>query len=115
MKSILVIDDETMILDAIKIIFEDMGYAVETFSDSRDGIAEALRKDYDLIVVDIRMPGLNGAEVTEAVMKAKPAARILVVTAFPNDPLAQRALSAGAFALLKKPFEIAKILDFLKG
>lgn len=115
MKSLLVIDDETMILDTMKIIFEDMGYGVATFADSRAGVAEALRSDYDLIVVDIRMPGLNGAEVTEMVMKERPAARILVITAFPNDPLAQRALAAGAFALLRKPFEIAKVLDFLKG
>ena len=113
-KSILAIDDETMILDAMKIIFEDMGYEVTTCSDSREGIAEALRKDHDLLVVDIRMPGLNGAEVTEAIRKGKPEARILIVTAFPNDPLVQRAMNAGAFALLKKPFEIAKILDYLK-
>jgi DNA-binding response OmpR family regulator len=62
MKNILVIDDETMILDAIKVIFEDIGYAVKAFSDSLGGTEEALRSDYDLILVDIRMPGMNGAE-----------------------------------------------------
>ena len=114
MKSILVIDDETMILDAIKIIFEDMGYSVKVFSDSPAGTEEALRSDYDLILVDVRMPGMNGAEVTESIKKAKPKARILIITAYPNDPLAVRALGAGAVGLLKKPFEIAKIIDFLK-
>lgn len=113
-KSILAIDDETMILDAMKIIFEEMGFEVTVCSDSRAGIAEALRKDHDLIVVDIRMPALNGAEVTEEIRRGRPDARILIVTAFPSDPLVQRALDAGAFALLKKPFEIAKVLDFLK-
>jgi CheY-like chemotaxis protein len=100
-KSILVIDDETLILDAIKIIFEDMGYEVETVSD------------FDLILTDIRMPGRNGAEITEAVLAKKPKARILCITAYPNDPVAERAVNAGAVGLLKKPFEIAKILDFL--
>ncbi len=114
MKSILVIDDETAILDAIKIIFEDMGYAVEVFADPQAGMEEALRNDYDLILVDIRMPGMNGAEVTEGIRKAKATARILIITAYPTDPLAARALEAGAFGLLKKPFEIGKILDFLK-
>jgi DNA-binding response OmpR family regulator len=57
MKSILVIDDETMILDAIKIIFEDMGNAVKVFSDSPEGTEEALRNDYDLILVDVRILG----------------------------------------------------------
>jgi two-component system chemotaxis response regulator CheY len=114
MKSILVIDDETMVLDAIKIIFEDIGYAVKIFSDSKAGLEEALRTDYDLILVDVRMPEMNGAEVTEGIRKGKAGAKILIITAYPGDPLAARALQAGACGLLKKPFEIAKILDFLK-
>jgi CheY-like chemotaxis protein len=112
-KSILVIDDEPMILDAIKIIFEDMGYAVNTFSDPVEGTNEALRSEYDLILTDVRMPVRNGAEITEAILARKPAARVLVITAYPGDPLAERAIKAGAVGLLKKPFEIAKILDFL--
>ena len=112
-KSILVIDDETMILDAIKIIFEDMGYSVQTTSDPLHGTDEAIAGNFDLILTDVRMPSRNGAEVTEAVLARKPTARILVITAYPNDPLAERAIKAGAVGLLKKPFEIAKILDFL--
>ena len=113
-KTILVIDDETMILDAIKIIFEDMGIAVRTTPDPLQGTDEAIANDYDLILTDIRMPVKNGAEITEAILAKKPSARILVITAYPNDPLVQRAMGAGAIGLLKKPFEIAKILDFLK-
>ena len=113
-KSILVIDDETMILDAIKIIFEDMGISVQISADPLEGTEEAIRNDYDLILTDIRMPVKNGAEITEAIMSKKPKARVLVITAYPNDPLVQRALGAGAIGLLKKPFEIAKILEYLK-
>jgi len=113
-KSILAIDDEEMILDAIKIIFEDMGYTVHTNSDPVKGTEDALANDYDLVLTDIRMPGRNGAEIVEAVLAKKPGTRILVITAYPNDPLAERAIKAGAVGLLKKPFEIAKILDFLR-
>jgi CheY-like chemotaxis protein len=112
-KTILVIDDETMILDAIKIIFGDMGYDVHTTPDPIQGTETALSQDFDLILTDIRMPVRNGAEITEAVLAKKPGARILVITAYANDPLAERAIKAGAVGLLKKPFEIAKILDFL--
>jgi DNA-binding NtrC family response regulator len=113
-KTILVIDDEMMILDAIKIIFEDMGISVRATNDPVQGTNDAIANDYDLILTDIRMPVKNGAEITEAVLAKKPSARILVITAYPNDPLVQRAMGAGAIGLLKKPFEIAKILDFLK-
>ena len=112
-KSMLVIDDEPMILDAIKVIFEDLGYNVQTTSDPIQGTDAAIAQDFDLIVTDMRMPSRSGAEVTEAVLARKPKARILVITAYVNDPLAQRAIAAGAVGLLKKPFEIAKILDFL--
>jgi CheY-like chemotaxis protein len=113
-KRILVIDDEVMILDAIKIIFEDLGHTVEVRSNSQAGLEEALQADYDLVLVDIRMPGKNGAELTEELLKARPDTRVLLITAYPNDPLVTRALAAGARSLLKKPFEIAKVLDFLE-
>lgn len=114
-KSILVIDDEQMILDAIKIILEDMGYEVITTTNPSDGIATAIARPFDLILTDIRMPVSNGAEITEAIRSGRPDARVLVITAFPNDPLVSRALAAGAFDIVRKPFEIAKILDFIEG
>ncbi len=114
MKKILVIDDEKMVLDAIKIILEEMGYRVKGVSDSAEGEKDGLENEYDLILIDLRMPGKNGAEVTENIIKEKPDAKILIITGHPTDPLAKRALDAGARSLLQKPFEIAKILNFLK-
>jgi DNA-binding NtrC family response regulator len=113
-RSLLVVDDEQMILDAIKIIFEDMGFEVITTTNPAEGIAAAVARPFDLILTDIRMPVSNGAEIIEAIRAARPDARVLVITAFPNDPLVRRALDAGAIDILRKPFEIAKILDFLK-
>jgi CheY-like chemotaxis protein len=113
-KSLLVVDDEQMILDAIKIIFEDMGYEVITTTVPAEGIAAAVARPFDLILTDLRMPVSNGAEVTEAIRAARPDARVLVITGFPNDPLVRRALDAGAIDIVRKPFEIAKILDYLK-
>jgi DNA-binding NtrC family response regulator len=113
-KRLLVIDDEEMNLNALKLILEDMGYEVTTFNDPFKGEKEAISAEYDLIVTDLRMPGKNGAEVAEGILGAKPKARVLILTAYPTDPLAKRALDAGALSLLKKPFEIAKILDFLE-
>lgn len=114
-KRILAIDDESMILDAVKLILEDMGYEVHAYSRSAEGEAAALAEDFDLILLDLRMPERNGAQLTESIMKAKPNAKILLITAYPTDPLASQALRAGAHALVKKPFEIAKIVDFLEG
>ncbi len=112
-KKILVIDDEPMILDVVKLLLEDMGHEVTVYSDSIEGEKAAILGEYDLILTDVRMPGRNGAEIVAAVLEKKPAARILVITAQPGDSLACQALAAGAAGLLRKPFEIARILDYL--
>jgi FixJ family two-component response regulator len=63
--------------------------------------------------VDVRMPVKNGAEVTEEILRQRPGTKVLVITAYPDDPLATRALKAGAVGMVRKPFEIARVLDFL--
>jgi CheY-like chemotaxis protein len=114
-KRVLVIDDDQVILEAVETILEDMGHEVECYAEAEAGERQALQGDYDLILLDIRMPAKNGAEITERVLRERPQAQILVVTGYPTDPLARRALEAGAKALIRKPFEIGKVLDFLKG
>ncbi len=113
-KRLLVIDDEIPILEAVKTILDDMGYEVETYSRSSEGEKAALAEDYDLIMIDMRMPEKNGALVTKTIMREKPESNIMIITAFPGDPIVREALDAGAKGVLKKPFEIGKILDFLR-
>ncbi|MFW6180380.1 MAG: response regulator [Spirochaetota bacterium] len=113
-KRVLAIDDEEMTLEALRTILEDLNCTIDTYTDPVEGEKRALEEDYDLILLDIRMPGRNGAEITESVLANKPGASILIITAHPNDPYAKRALETGALALVKKPFEIAKIMDFLQ-
>lgn len=113
-RKILVIDDEEPILEAIKTILDDMGHSVTIFSNSIEGEKAALSEDFDLILIDMRMPVKNGAEVTKSILSRKPQTNILVITAFPGDPLARESLDAGARGLLKKPFEIGKVLNYLR-
>ena len=113
-KRILAIDDELPILEAVKTILDDMGFEVTIFTSSIEGEAAALSEDFDLILCDMRMPERNGAEVTKNILAQKPEAKVLIITAFPGDPLARQALDAGAKGLVKKPFEIGKIISFLK-
>ncbi|MFO7850343.1 MAG: response regulator [Spirochaetia bacterium] len=113
-KKILVIDDEEPILYIIKELFEDLGHRVTGKTDPKEGKREAIEGEYDLIIVDLRMPKMDGAEVTKGILEKKPEARILINTGFPGDPLARKALDAGALSLIRKPFEIEKVYDFLK-
>ncbi len=112
-KSILVIDDDAFIIDVITTVLTDMGFEVTGFQDPDKGIQAALKSNFDLVLSDLRMPGTDGAQVTKAILASKPDTRVLIITAFPSDPLAKKALDAGAVSLVQKPFEIAKILDYL--
>jgi YesN/AraC family two-component response regulator len=114
MKKILMIDDEQMVLDAVETILEEMSFDVTTCSNAPDGLEIALSEDFDLILMDIRMPSMTGAELTERVLDAKPDTKILILTGYPGDPFARRAMEAGAVGLVRKPFEIAKILSYLE-
>jgi len=113
-KKILMIDDDELIRDSVEMIFSDLGINVTTCGDGEQGVSLALESDYDLILCDMRMPGLNGAQAIAKILQVKPEARILVLTAFPGDPLVQKALGTGAFGMMKKPFEVGKLLELLK-
>lgn len=112
-KRILIIDDETMVVDALKVILSDFGCTVEGYSDPVAGEQAAISSDYDLILSDLRMRDRNGAEVVKSILEKRPNARVLVITAFPSDPLADKALEHGAAGLVRKPFEISKIIKYL--
>jgi len=114
MRKILVIDDEKMLVDILRLMLKDMGYEAHAFTSAVEGERAALESDFSLILLDLRMPGRNGAEITKNIMQRKPHARILIITAYPDDPLAAQALEAGAISLLQKPFEMSKLLYFLE-
>lgn len=101
-------------LDAMKIIFEELGYDVVVRADAAEGLAEAAAAPFDLVLVDVRMPGKNGADLTERILRQRPGTRVLAVMSSPDDPLAARALKSGAVGLVQQPFEIARMLSFLK-
>jgi CheY-like chemotaxis protein len=108
----LIVDDEPMVADVLATMLTSYGHSVTTRTSSSDAL-ELLKDAYGLYLFDLRMPDPNGAELTEAVLRAHADAHVLIMTAFPGDPLAARALRAGAVALVKKPFEIGKILAYL--
>jgi CheY-like chemotaxis protein len=112
MSTVLIVDDEPMVADVVSTMLTSYGHSVSVRTNPSEAL-ELLEERYDLYLFDLRMPDPNGADLTEAVLKAHPNARVLIMTAFPGDPLAARALRAGAAALVKKPFEIGKILAHL--
>ena len=114
MKKILVIDDERLISHMIRVVLEDKGHSVTGFSNPLEGEQEAIKNRYDFIFVDINMPEKNGAEITKTILKTRPESKIIIITAFPTETLAQEALASGAFSIVAKPLTLEKIINLLK-
>jgi len=109
----LIVDDEAAILDAVKVLLSKLGIELSTHSDPSEGQKAAIAEDFNLIVLDLWLGTMNGAELTANIRQSKPEAKILIMTGDPSDPLAQKALHAGAIGLLKKPFHMKELLDWL--
>jgi CheY-like chemotaxis protein len=111
-----VIDDEDDVRKVVAETLEDFGHSVSTAADGPEGLSILEKEEFDLIVLDFAMPGMNGAEVAEAARRIRPDQRILFVTGF-SDTEALTA-AAGDAPVLRKPFrasDLAEALRFVLG
>jgi len=102
---ILVIDDEEHIRETMQFALEAVGYPVDTAADGAEGLEKfGSGEAWDLVLLDQRMPGMDGLEVLRHMRERDPSARIAMVTAYGTLELAIDAMRAGAVDFLRKPF-----------
>lgn len=109
--TILVVDDEPDMLENVARILQRGPYVCLTAPSARDALALLDRERLDLILTDLRMPGIDGLRLVREAKRLRPATPIVMVTAYAADSAAQAALLAGATALLTKPFTAAQLLE----
>src|SRR3989454_10171063 len=104
--SILVVDDEPAIQDILTWSLAAEGYRVATAGSGEEALTRVGEQDFDVIVTDIVMPGLNGLEVLERSRVLNPRASVIVMTAYAALETAIVALRRGACDYLEKPFSV---------
>lgn len=110
--SIVAIDDEPDFIDTIKEYFELRGYEIEVASKAVRGIELINDKKPDIVVLDLKMPGISGEEVLGLLKTKQPKAKVIFVSAFDDAGKTKaRMLNAGAFAYLDKPLHSLKELE----
>ncbi|MDR7401546.1 MAG: response regulator [Armatimonadota bacterium] len=107
---ILVIDDEAPIRDLCARVLTRAGYQVTSAGSGEEGLARLGEEPVDLIVTDIRMPGLSGLDVLERAKAAFPGVRVILITGFGTPQTLARAEQAGADRILTKPFNPAELV-----
>lgn len=109
----LVIDDDEVICTLLSGILVKAGHQATTYTSPRLGMAAARTRVFDVVFLDVRMPGLDGLEVLRAVRPILPRATFVMITASADDERVGEALSAGADLCLSKPFDSNMVEDLL--
>ena len=107
---ILVIEDEKLLAESIRAVLKQKGFEVETVYDGETGAEYALTGIYDLLILDVMMPGMNGFEVAKTVRSRRCATPILMLTALGGIDDRVRGLNSGADYYLTKPFDTRELL-----
>jgi DNA-binding NtrC family response regulator len=109
--NILVIDDEPVIRVGISRTLEGSAFSVDTASNGHMGIEMLQEKEYDLIITDLKMPGMSGFEVLSAVKGLQPEVPVIMITGFATVETAVEAMKNGAVDYIVKPFTPEQILE----
>jgi DNA-binding response OmpR family regulator/glycine cleavage system H lipoate-binding protein len=108
-RTLLVVDDEEVVCQACRRIFSRQGFQVEASTDARQGLCWATEKDYAIILLDIKMPNLDGIQFLEQLRPKKPDVPVLMITGYPSIPNAAAAMRLGACDYVTKPFTLEEI------
>jgi two-component system, NtrC family, response regulator HydG len=111
--SILVVDDEVDTCRNLSDILTDLGYDVDTANDGLAALALAAKKHYDIALLDLKMPGMDGLTLYRELRKSHASTVAIIVSAYASKSVTDEALSAGAWQVLPKPVDFPRLLKFV--
>lgn len=114
MNKILIVDDDISIGKTMGGILRKEGYDVKTLNDGYKAIDDVKENSYDIVLLDIKMPGINGVETFKEIKKISPETVVIMMTAYAVDELRQEAIKEGAYDILDKPLEMEGVLDCIE-
>ena len=107
---VLVVDDEASIRDLLAKTLALAEYDVDASPDGRAAITRLRAQSYDLLITDLKMPGMDGLTLIREARRLSPALPVVIITAYSTEASAIEAINLGVHGYLTKPFRIAKIL-----
>ena len=111
---VLVIDDEGVICDACRLVLSEKGYGVDHCMTGKAGLLAVERGTYDLILLDMKLPDIDGTEVLKAVREKTPAPCVIVMTGYSTMSNAINAMKLGAADYLDKPFTDDELIEAIE-
>jgi len=111
--STLIVDDHVGMRTTLQDILEDEGYQVSSAASGDEAIEICQDKKFDIILLDVRMPGLSGVETYRKIKTFSREARVIMMSAYSVDEIKLEALREGAIAFLEKPLDISQVLKLI--
>jgi DNA-binding NtrC family response regulator len=108
---ILIVDDDENIRKVLMAILEDKGYNIEAVGTAREAIKRTEKWFYNLALIDIRLPDMEGIELLTKIRDTTPKMRKIIITGYPTLQNAVGAVNRGADAYIMKPFDVEKVLS----
>ena len=103
---ILVIDDDSSMCETLATVLTRRGFTVDWRTAAADALALVSERDFDVVITDLHMDGMDGIAVCEQMTRYHPGIPVVVITAFGSAETAAEALRAGAWGFLTKPFDL---------
>ena len=112
---ILVVDDQSGMRETLSDILLEAGYMVEAAVDGYGAIEKAGEQFFDIILMDVIMPGINGVEAIKEIKKMNSQTKFILMTAYSAETLIDEALKLGIYQYINKPFPPEQIISILEG
>jgi DNA-binding NtrC family response regulator len=113
-KRIMLIDNEEGLCRMMQAVLEDSGYEIKAYVRSFEAVEDFKPGEWDLVVSDIKMPGMDGLEVLQRIKQKEPGIPVIMITAYATVEMSIQALRKGAYDMLTKPFEPEELLYRVK-
>ena len=107
--SILVVEDEAKMRRLVELQLGEEGFAVHAAPDAETGLQLLVREKPDLVVTDLRLPGMSGLEMLPKVRAARPRVPVIMITAYGDEATKRKAAELGAAGLLTKPIDFCSL------
>lgn len=111
---ILVIDDESVICEACRLVLGEKGHAVDVRMTGQGGLVAISERAYDLLLLDMKLPEMDGTDILKVIREKQPAPRVIVMTGYCTMANALQAMKLGAVDYLSKPFTDDELVDAIE-
>jgi two-component system response regulator HydG len=112
--NILIVDDNISLGRTMSFVLGRQGYAVNTAKDGLEAIERVKERPFDMILMDIKMPLMDGVETYRRIKDIRPEAVVMMMTAYAVEDLVQQALEEGAYGIVYKPLDIEKVVAVIE-